>query len=205
MAIKFIYFDLGRVLLDFTHERGFEQIATASGLSVDEVNNALMKSGLSDRYETGELSSQEFHTSFCEATGASISMNDLMTAWGDIFELMPATVALASNLRSAGNRIGILSNTCAAHWEFAARNFRVLDQIFTPVITSYEAKSMKPDSGIYQEAAKAAGCEPSELFFVDDREENVEGAKKLGWHAVLFQSARQLSNDLESLGVQFNR
>ncbi len=205
MTINFIYFDLGRVLLDFTHERGFEQIAAASGLTAQAVNDAMMKSGLSDRYETGELTSEEFHKAFCETTGSHISLDDLMTAWGDIFDLMPATVALAANLRSAGNRIGILSNTCAAHWEFAARKFRVLDQIFDPVVTSYEAKSMKPDAGIYQAAAQAAACDPGNLFFVDDREENVEGARKLGWHAVLFQSARQLSHDLEALGVEFNR
>ena len=205
MAIKFIYFDLGRVLLDFTHERGFSQIGEVTGVSEEVVRQSLMKDGLSDRYETGELTTAEFHQEFCAATNADVSIDALTNAWADIFEIMPHTVNLAANLRSAGNRIGILSNTCAAHWEFAVERFRVLGQIFEPVITSYEVKSMKPDAGIYEAAAKAANCEPAELFFVDDREENVEGARKLGWNARLFVSALQLANDLDELGVEFNR
>ena len=205
MTIKFIYFDLGRVLLDFTHERGFEQIAESAELTPDAVRAALFDTGISDRYETGELSTGEFHQEFCAASGSNLSVESLTTAWSDIFDLKPETVALAANLKSAGNRIGILSNTCEAHWEFAAKKFRVLGQLFDPVITSYDVKSMKPDSKIYESAAEAANCEPSELFFVDDRDENVEGARKLGWNAELFQSALQLASDLEGLGVEFNR
>lgn len=205
MPIKFIYFDLGRVLLDFTHERGFEQIATVAELTPDQVRVALFDSGLSDRYETGEISTAQFHEEFCSSAGTSIAVEKLTTAWSDIFDLKPETVAIAANLKSAGTRIGILSNTCEAHWLFAAKKFRVLSQLFDPVITSYDAKSMKPDSNIYKSAAKAAHCAPSELFFVDDREENVEGARKVGWHAELFESALKLASDLERLGVEFNR
>lgn len=205
MAIRFIYFDLGKVLLDFTHERGFQQIAAIAEVSADKVREAMVGSGLSDRYETGELTTAEFHAEFCRATGTSPSIEALTTAWGDIFELIPQTVTLATNLKSAGYRIGILSNTCEAHWECASQRFRILTQIFDPVITSYDAKSMKPDSVIYQTAMAQAGCTPDELFFVDDRDENVAGATKLGWNGRLFTDALQLATDLEALGVTFNR
>lgn len=205
MAIEFIYFDLGRVLLDFTHERGFDQIAAVTGISAEQVRAALFDNGLSDRYETGHVTTDEFHAEFCSASSTSPTVEELTTAWADIFEIKVDTVALAGNLKSGGNRIGILSNTCAAHWEFAARKFRVLSQIFDPVITSYDAKSMKPDAVIYEMAAKQVGLAPEQLFFVDDREENVEGARKLGWHAELFTSAQQLAEDLQRLGIEFNR
>ena len=205
MEIRFIYFDLGRVLLDFTHEQGFQQIATVTGLTPDVVNKALVGEGLSDRYETGELSTAEFHSKFCELTKSTPTVEELTQAWADIFSIIPASVGVASSLKAAGYRVGILSNTCEAHWEFARKKFRVLDQLFEPVITSYEVRSMKPDAGIYQAAAKAANCEPSELFFIDDREENVEGARSQGWNAELFTSPLKLANDLERLGLEFNR
>lgn len=205
MAIEFIYFDLGRVLLDFTHERGFDQIAEVCELSSEQVRGVLFDNGLSDRYETGELTTVEFHQEFCSSSKTSPTLEELTTAWADIFEIKTDTMAIAANLRSGGNRIGILSNTCAAHWEFAATRFRVLSQIFDPVITSYDVKSMKPDSLIYEIAAKRAGAAPEQLFFIDDREENVEGARKLGWNAELFTSAQQFANDLQKLGVEFNR
>lgn len=205
MPIQFIYFDLGRVLLDFTHEQGFQQIAAVSGITPELVQKTLVEEGLSDRYEMGELSTAEFHALFCESTNANPTLEQLTAAWADIFTIIPGSIALASGLKSAGYRIGILSNTCEAHWEFAAKKFRVLDQLFSPVITSYEVQSMKPDGAIYESAAKAAGCSPTELFFVDDRHENVEGARAQGWQAELFTSPVQLGNDLERLGLEFNR
>lgn len=205
MAIKFIYFDLGNVLLDFTHERGYGQIAAVSGLSTDDVRTALVDSGLSDQYESGLLSTDEFHQAFCAATGATAPVTALAAAWGDIFEIKPQTVAVAASLVSTGHRIGILSNTCEAHWEDAVRRFRPLSLYFDPVITSYQVKVMKPDAGIYKIAADAVGLAPEEILFADDREENVEGALKLGWQAVRFSSALQLANELESRGVSFNR
>ncbi len=205
MAIRFIYFDLGKVLLNFTHERGFAQIAEVSGAAEPNVRSLLVDSGLSDRYETGDVTTAEFHQQFCDATGTSPTIEELSTAWGNIFELIPSTVTLATNLKSAGYSIGILSNTCEAHWEYAANRFRILQSLFEPVITSYEARSMKPDAVIYQRAAEAAGVAAEELFFVDDRQENVDGATQQGWNARLFTGALQLAGDLEELGLAFNR
>jgi FMN phosphatase YigB (HAD superfamily) len=45
---------------------------------------------------------------------------------------------------------------------------------------------------------------PAEIFFTDDRAENVAGALAAGWQAVQFQSVQALSEDLRSRGVQFN-
>lgn len=205
MAIRFIYFDLGRVLLDFTHERGFAQIARLVGMEPEQVRRALVDTGLSDRYESGEVSTAEFHQAFCDLTDTSATLEALAMAWGDIFEIKPETVALAGNLKAAGHSLGILSNTCEAHWEHARKKFRTLSLLFDHTITSYEVKSMKPESAIYDRAARQAGRAPDELFFVDDREENVAAARRLGWHARRFTSALQLAADLESLGIAFNR
>ena len=58
MSIQFIYFDLGRVLLDFTYQRGFDQIATAGNVSADRVREILIDEGLGQRCERGELSNR---------------------------------------------------------------------------------------------------------------------------------------------------
>ena len=60
---------------------------------------------------------------------------------------------------------------------------------------------MKPDRAIYEIAAERAGASPSEVFFVDDRAENVVGAKAAGLDAVLFTDAEQLAADLRQRGV----
>ena len=64
--------------------------------------------------------------------------------------------------------------------------------------------SSKPDSNIYQHAAKIAGCRPDELFFVDDRADNVAGAINAGLDAIVFESTAQLRRDLSNRGIRIN-
>ena len=132
-------------------------------------------------------------------------MEDLNHAWSDIFEIMPQSVRLAASLRAAGYPLGILSNTCAAHWQFAVSRYTILSQLFSIVVTSYEVQSMKPDAVIYQVAAERAGVAPSQIFFTDDRAENVASARDQGWNAAQFHDATRLANELEAFGVAFAR
>jgi FMN phosphatase YigB (HAD superfamily) len=41
-----------------------------------------------------------------------------------------------------------------------------------------------------------------ECIFVDDRAENVEGARKAGMNAIQFQNVEQISAELKIFGVQ---
>ena len=60
---------------------------------------------------------------------------------------------------------------------------------------------MKPDSRIYEVAVEKAGVLPSEIFFTDDKPENVQAALAVGFDAVLFTTANQLLHDLAKRGV----
>ena len=60
---------------------------------------------------------------------------------------------------------------------------------------------MKPDPRIYQEALRLSGLPAGACVFVDDRPANVEGAARLGIHAVQFESPTQFANELTRLGV----
>jgi FMN phosphatase YigB (HAD superfamily) len=100
--------------------------------------------------------------------------------------------------------MGVLSNTCDAHWQFVFSQHWVLQTFFDPLVLSYEEKSMKPDSKIYEAAIKRAGVEPGHIFFTDDRQENIDAAIKAGIDAVLFETVPQLVFDLQSRGVMIN-
>ena len=69
---------------------------------------------------------------------------------------------------------------------------------------SFECGAMKPDEKIYQVATERAGVPPERIFFTDDLPENVEGAKKYGWDAVLFTGAHELGRELANRGVRMN-
>jgi FMN phosphatase YigB (HAD superfamily) len=69
---------------------------------------------------------------------------------------------------------------------------------FDPVVLSYRVHAMKPDLSIYRSAERMAGVGPESIFFIDDRAENVEGARAAGWRATLFVDASNLNRQLDA-------
>ncbi|MCA9106853.1 MAG: HAD family phosphatase [Pirellulaceae bacterium] len=203
--IRMVYFDLGNVLLDFDHAIASRQLGQLFGRTPDEMHQLVFESGLEHRYEKGEISTGEFHEFLCAETGCRPSLPDVCRAAADIFRLRADTPPIVAALKAAGMTTGILSNTCAAHWEFVyAGRYRILNDLFDRIVLSYEAKSMKPEPLIYEVAIAEANCEPHEIFFMDDRPENVAGARSAGIDAELFTSGAKLAADLRRRGVRLN-
>ena len=204
MATRYLFFDLGKVLLDFDHEIGCRQIAAVSGCSAEEVDSILFGSGLEDDFETGLVDAEQFHSQFCQACGGSPSQEELLNACSDIFTMNVSMMPVVGQLAAVGFPMGILSNTCSAHWEHVFNRHTFLRQNFRDYVLSYEAKSMKPDPKIYLDAIKVANLPANEIFFIDDKPENVEGAIAAGIDAVLYTTASQAIIDLQTRGVRFN-
>ena len=203
--IQMTYFDLGMVLLRFDHGRCCSHLSSLFDVTFDDAHQALFESGLQHSYESGEISTKEFCDALCNRFGKQASEADIRVAVSDIFWMNHPTVAVASQLRAAGHRTGILSNTCEAHWEFVTDGrFKFLNEYFDEIVLSYEAKSMKPDANIYQVAIEKSGVAAEEIFFMDDRQENVEGALAAGIDAVHFTHGHRLAKQLSARGLRFN-
>ena len=202
--IDFIYFDLGKVILSFDHERGCRQVSSIADVPPEQVKKTIFDSGLQNQYETGLVTCDEFHAIFCRETSSHPGKRELLTALSDIFELNLEILPLIAQLRASSFPIGILSNTCHAHWDLVYERYTVLRQCFGPVILSFETNSMKPDSKIYERAIELAGCHVENCFFMDDKQENVDGAIAVGMDALLFRSVPQLLEALVARGVSIN-
>lgn len=205
--IKFIFFDMGKVLLNFDHQRLVDQTAKLSGSTAKDIEAILFQPphDLENRFERGELNSIEFHQSFCEQSNCQVDHNELMLAIADIFWLNTPIVHVVAQLRSINFPMAVLSNTCSAHWEFAIKHFAVL-RLFQQRVLSYEEQSMKPDAKIYDSAIGMANqlvsCGPDEIFFTDDREENVQAARAAGMQAEIYDSPAKLVSQLKAGGIQ---
>lgn len=199
---KFLYFDLGNVLLHFDHRRAARQMAEVAGVPAERVWEVVFASGLEHRYEAGELSTAEFYEIFCRETNSRPDYEELAAAAGDLFEVNAPVVELLSRLSAAGHRLGLLSNTCELHWNhFASGRYPPIPEAFHAVVLSYRAKAMKPDARIYAHAAELAGVAPNEIFFVDDIAGHVAGARAFGFDAVLYTSPEALVAELENRSV----
>jgi len=196
-ASRFYYFDLGNVLLKFDHRLAARQMAALAGCAESEVWQIVFASDLEHRYERGAIDCRQFYDEFCRQTGSAPDFALLRHAAAEIFTPHEPVLDLVRRLHAAGRPLGILSNTCAAHWEYCiAGRYQTLNDCFSVYALSYKLQAMKPEPIIYARAAELAGVAPHELFFVDDRPENVAAALAAGYDAVLFTTADQLQRDL---------
>jgi FMN phosphatase YigB (HAD superfamily) len=203
----FFYFDLGNVLLSFSHDRMCQQMAEVAGVSADLVRHALFETAGSTRsvqwrFERGDLNVLAVYDHFCETLGVEPNRDELFAAGRDIFEVITDSVAIIEQIAAAGHRLGIMSNTNTLDWEFVTSGrYPFLNNAFEQYVLSFEVRAMKPEPAIYEHAVKLAGAEPSQVFFTDDRQENVDGALAVGLDATLFTTPAKLCEDLESRGI----
>lgn len=205
MPPAFIYFDLGNVLLNFSHHRAAAQMAEVAGVDAEQVYKLVFEGDLERRSELGELNARELYDIFCQETGATPDFAELERAGSDIFELNQSMLPVIGHLDVASYRMGVLSNTSESHWNFVtAGRWGILNSAFDVYALSYKIGAMKPDPAIYTAAAELAGVAPEEIFFTDDREENIAGARQAGYDAVQFTTPTALIRDLRERGVRFN-
>lgn len=194
---KYIYFDLGNVLLSFSHAKACRQVARLAQVNEEVVQELIFDEGLLTKLESGQLDERQFHKMFCESTGTHCEIADFFTAYSDIFDVIQPMEKLIANL-SADVPLGILSNTSSAHWAHVCNgSYALLPGGFRDFVLSFEVGSMKPNRRIYEKAIELAGCDPVDIFFCDDREENVAGAKEIGIDAIQFHSAEQIKRELD--------
>jgi glucose-1-phosphatase len=202
IVIRFVYFDLGNVLVNFSHARMCSQIAEVLNVAAEEVRAAIFDNYLQDRYETGRLTTEEFCEQLNSLLGTAQPQAEIVLAASEIFWLNEPILPLVEALKGNGLPLGILSNTCDAHWRnVTAGAMRPHLEEFSQVVLSYEARSKKPDPAIYEVARQRAGCRADEILFLDDRGENVAGAVALGWDAHLYTSVESFGDLLRQKGL----
>lgn len=199
MRPQFVYFDLGNVLLYFDHNLAMRKMAQVAGIATQQMRSIVLDGPLQTEYETGLISGVQFIARISDSIGKELDAADMLQAAADMFVPNPHILPVLEEIRNLKIPMGLLSNTCEAHWNWIGElGYPQVQGWFAPVILSYEVKSMKPDSHIYAEAQRLSGHHASGIFFTDDRVENVEAACKAGWNAEVFLNADRLMKTVSS-------
>lgn len=203
--IRFVYFDLGNVLASFDVQRACENVARRWSVDPGDVRRFIWDSGLQDRFEHGQVSVDEFAKTVRQSLNldeASTPTTELVDRLCDMFEPIVEMVDLVDDVRNRGVRLGILSNTCEAHWQWLTRaQYAALRGPFDHVILSYEHGLMKPHLSLYRIAADKTGEAAASILFFDDRPDNVAAAQASGWQAHQFTDASSAREVLRVAGV----
>lgn len=197
---KAILFDLGRVLIHFDFHRGYRALEGLCPYTAAEIPRKLAGTGLVERFETGLIEPREFVEEMSRILELRVDYAQFSEIWSCIFthELLPESLLEALRRRY---RLVLLSNTNALHFEMLRGSYAHLLRHFDELVLSYEVKAMKPREEIFRAAVAAAQCRPEECFYTDDIAAYVEGARKLGIDAVLFESREQIEGAMRARGI----
>ena len=150
-------------------------------------------------FEKGAVTPLEFYTNARDLLAIPTSYEDFYAFYCDIFSLNPPVLDLYRRLRSR-YKMALLSSTDVMRWTFIKRRFPEI-LFFEAYVLSFDQGAMKPDPSVYREALHLTASRPETAVFVDDLEENVKGAEKMGLRGIVFGPQTDLETELGRLGV----
>ena len=182
-----VVFDLGKVLVDFDYTISAKKVAARSAITIENLHDFLSSSPLLVQLESGLLTPHQFYTEIQKATGFTGSADEFTNYFADIFAPMPPMVELHAALRKRQIPTYIFSNTNDIAIGHIRRQYPFFGN-FDGYILSYEVGAMKPQAKIYEALEKLCGRRGAEIFYIDDRLENVQAGAARGWQIVLHES-----------------
>ena len=186
MSVSIVMFDYGGVISYPQPEHALGALADAAGTTVPEFRNAYWPQRVA--YDAAELDATAFwlgvgahleHT-FSDAVIADLVRLDV-ASW---LHLQPGTIRLIEDLAALGQRLVLLSN---APLEMAdAVSALPLAQHFNDLLFSCHLRAVKPDEACFAAALDRLDARAGEVAFIDDSEDNVAAAGRLGIHSLTF-------------------
>ena len=201
--IKATIFDFGNVICNFDNNIFIERISKYTEKNKEELHDIIFNSSeLMKKYETGLISSEEFFNEAVERCSLSITKQEFIKAFTDIFTPIPTTFELIKKLKKR-YKIALLSNTNEWDFEYGIKTTEIFP-LFDAVTLSFEVKSKKPEEKIYRDVLNKLKLKPEECVFIDDIQEFVESANKIGMRGIHYTSYEKLIESLKNLKVSFD-
>ena len=203
---KLFAFDLGNVILPFEHrqvaEKLYDRAAKKEGLSADEIFTYLfdMDSGSVNGYEEGLTSSYQFFLDVRDRFRLHVEFDEFAEIWNNIFCESSEVNEVIVYLKARGFPLFLLSNTNELHFAHIIERYPIV-HLMDEWILSFEVGAKKPKRRIYDAIFEKMDVRKDEVFYIDDVEEYVEGARAMGMKGLVFREAADLWKALEAEGL----
>lgn len=194
--INAVIFDWGGVLIEDPAPALFKYCANALGVSEEQYIIAF--DICMNDFQTGTVTEQQFWMNMTKRLNVPMpKMNSLWTeAFIAAYKPRQEMFLLASRLRKAGCKTAILSNTEMPVVEII--NKQKYDAFDATVLSCLEGTA-KPGRKIYDLTLARLNVPARQTLFIDDKQENIDGAKQAGIQTILFKDVSQLKRDLADI------
>ncbi|MFW8627824.1 HAD family hydrolase [Deinococcus sp. ME38] len=199
MTIRALFFDIGGVLLSNGWDRE-QRAVVAAQFGLDATDFGERHKLAVPELELGRMTLDEYleQTVFCHPQ--TFTQGEFRAAMQAQSTPHADALALARDL-SARHRLYALNNEGRDLNDHRIRTYGLNDFLLA-FFTSSTLELMKPNPAIYRAALTLAAVAPHEAVMIDDRAQNTEAARRVGMHAIRYENAAQLREELAALGVK---
>jgi len=195
IRLKAVIFDYGNVLCEPQRDSDLVAMAAECDLPHDQFTEGYWKWRLD--YDRAALSPLEYWARVAPGMAQNGALDRVMKLDNESWARPNARSAKwAGELRKSGLKTAILSNMPLPLREYLDRECHWIPE-FDHRTFSCDVLAAKPGPEIYEHCLSGLGVAPSEALFLDDREENVNAARRLGIHALVFTNLAQAQADIE--------
>ena len=201
--IEAVLFDYGQVLSQGPNAAAWERLRQTVGGTPEAFHDAYWKPR--HDYDRGTLNGTSYWHNVADSVGhPGLSDGELeslyqgdVDLWTDLNEPM---VAWAKTLHRRGIRTGILSNIGDRMETGIRKNFDWIGD-FHHCTWSHRLTLAKPEPEIYRHAAEGLETAPGNILFIDDKQENIDGARAAGMLAIRYTTHPALLEDMQRAGL----
>ncbi len=156
---------------------------------------------MNDRIDHGE----NWRDTVYATAAAHPKYTNMIRLWHDRWAEMatptiPRSWDILRRLRKQRTPVFALSNFGIETFAFAETLYPELAEFDRRFISGHMGVT-KPSRPIYEMVEVETGLNGAQLFFADDRKENIDTAEAMGWQGHVFTSPDRLEHDLVRLGV----
>lgn len=170
-------FDIGNVLLKLHFERLQQTLFGSSDSSIPDV-----LAPINEPYEVGAISCGEFVSRSLDALNLSLSHEEFIAAWNNIFSSNDPMWDVVRKLKKEGHRLILFSNTNTIHVRHFLGEYPDFT-FFDHHHFSQEVGANKPHDPFYQSAIEKYSLVPEETLYLDDLPANIETGKRFGFQS----------------------
>ena len=201
MTYTTILFDWGNVILNFSYDLTFKKWAELTPYDYNYFRTHFKFDNQMVEYEKGNISSQEYFKHVKQMLDISWSFETFEIGWNSIYiEINDKIISLLKRLKK-NYKLYLLTNTNELHSNCWKKKYSDILESFEGIFCSHELHSHKPEPKIYEDVLKEIDIDPKYVLFVDDNEENILGAKRVGIDGIIAISTEQIINEMEKLLV----
>jgi len=150
---------------------------------------------LLSEHESGRIDAETFEQGFAQrlsAHGAPVKADGLLARIHAGLTPDDETAALVAELRAAGHPVAVVSNALGAD---LYQGFDLAD-LADEVVISSEVGIRKPSRRIYALACERLGAQPEHAVLIDDLQQNLDGAARIGIAGVMHTGAEDTRHQL---------